>query len=132
MLCVLCTRANNLNILKTEGFDLFVEPGHTSFHWLDEHELHVRTSDRKHNARQASARTDIANSTRTQQGRGNHTVQNVARPQAGEFEGTNEPAFLTLRGKIGGKLARAIDRVTEECRGDRRLELQLAKLWCFT
>ena len=102
------------DVAEPEPRRLVVQPGNASLHGLDQDEVDVRPGDREHQAREAGAASDIADEPRSQQGRGEHAVQDVARPEPRRLERADQSEFLAARGEFVGEGACQLDAVAEE------------------
>ena len=111
---ILGSRADDGDIGKPQFIDLLIQPGDPAFHRLDQNEGDIRPCDRQHQPRQAGATSNVADEARPQKGSDDHTVENVARPEAGEFERPDETTFFTLIGEVPGELSGQPDPVAEE------------------
>lgn len=111
---VLGARPEDRHIVETQLRDLLIQPGDSTLHRLDQDERHVRPGNGEHQPRQSGPASDIPNSPRPKQGSDDRAVQDVTRPQAGEFQGSDETAFLTLLREVVRELAGEVDAVAEE------------------
>ena len=111
---ILGTRADDGDIGKPQFVDLLIQPGDPAFHRLDQNEGDIRTCDRQHHPRQACATADVADEARSQEGSNDHTVEDVAGPEAGEFQRSDETTFLALIGEVLGELSGEPDPVAKE------------------
>ena len=114
---ILGPRADDGDIGKPQFVDLLIQPGDPAFHRLDQNEGDIRPCDRQHQPRQAGATADVADEARPQKGSNDHTVEDVAGPEAGEFQRSDETTFLALIGEVPGELPGKPDPVAKEtCR----------------
>src|SRR5690606_33821600 len=105
-------RAQYLDVVEPELCDLFVEPVDASFHRLDKRPADVCTSDREYQPRQSRTGADVRCGA-VEDRRGYCAVENVARPEAREFEGADQSPLFALCRKCRRELTGEVDPVTE-------------------
>ncbi len=119
-------RAHNLNVRQGQFLDLLRQPCDPTLHGFDQHELSIWTRDRQDDPRKAGPAPDVADSTGANQWRQDRAVQDVTRPEAGQFQRTDQPTLFTLRGKVRREASGDIDPIAEKL--DRRRWLTLEEL----
>ena len=89
------------DVLEPESLRLRGQPVGAPLHRFDEHELNVGPCERQDQPGQPGAAADIPHSARTQQGRDERAVDDVARPQALGLERADQAEALrrTARGQ---------------------------------
>src|SRR5690606_12079936 len=107
-----------------EELHLLREPSDATLHRLNEDELHIGTRDCEHEAGEAGATADITDATRPKQGSHQGRVDDMARPQPGELERTDEAEFLATDGEVFGERPRDVDPRAEQCGCSSRLLLK--------
>src|SRR5690606_10856947 len=100
------------------------EPVDSALHRLNENQMGIRASDRKNKSRQAGAAAHVADPARSEQGSDESAIKNVTGPQAGEFEGANQPEFFAVLGQITGVAASELKPNTKDRAGFCRLDLE--------
>lgn len=121
------TRAHDLDIRKPESICLRAQPVGPAFHWFDEDERRIRACGSKHEAGEASTRTDVSHAARDEKGSKKPAVDHMPRPEPRKLQRADEAELFTELSQVCGELTYHVDSITEEDLGGRGLDLQIGR-----